>query len=178
MKNALAIMEENDEGILWVKLLPVKAFPSQLLTETKAILIPIKWFKETRKVSPRDQDVVTDHSSLPQNNREDVISYAHTGVPNIGFEHGLAAGENLQLSTNCIQMVDLAPGFVGGERGDDVCVVCMERPADLRLLPCLHDKFCRQCIVETICSCVRPEAPCCPLCRGAFQTMALLARDK
>ncbi len=57
---------------------------------------------------------------------------------------------------------------------DDLCVVCMERAPDFQLLPCRHDRFCRQCMVETICSWVRPEAPTCPLCRGAFHTMVLL----
>ena len=57
---------------------------------------------------------------------------------------------------------------------DEICVVCLERAAHFQLLPCRHDSFCRQCIVETICTWVRPEAPSCPLCRGAFHTMVLL----
>jgi hypothetical protein len=60
--------------------------------------------------------------------------------------------------------------------GDNVCVICMERAADFQLLPCRHDQFCRQCIVETICTWVRPAAPSCPLCRGSFHTMVLLDR--
>ncbi len=56
----------------------------------------------------------------------------------------------------------------------DLCVVCMERTPDLQLLPCRHDRFCRQCMVETICTWKRPEAPSCPLCRGAFHTMVFL----
>ena len=62
--------------------------------------------------------------------------------------------------------------------GGDVCIVCMERAADFQLLPCRHDQFCRQCIVEAICTWVRPEAPSCPLCRGSFHTMVLLDRHR
>ncbi len=51
------------------------------------------------------------------------------------------------------------------EEGPDLCVVCIERPPDLQLLP----------PVETICTWVRPEAPTCPLSRVAFHTMVLLA---
>mmetsp|Transcript_77792 Transcript_77792/g.209656 ORF Transcript_77792/g.209656 Transcript_77792/m.209656 type:complete len:126 (+) Transcript_77792:638-1015(+) len=54
---------------------------------------------------------------------------------------------------------------------DATCVICMERPSDVRLRPCGHDRFCRRCIVETVCqwSCFGP--PCCPLCRAPFGTM-------
>ncbi len=57
---------------------------------------------------------------------------------------------------------------------DGMCVVCLERAADFQLLPCRHDRFCRQCIIETICTWARQDAPCCPLCRSAFHTMVLL----
>jgi hypothetical protein len=60
------------------------------------------------------------------------------------------------------------------EEDEAVCVVCMARPPDFQLLPCRHDRFCQQCMVETICTWVRPEAPSCPLCRAPFHTMVLL----
>ena len=57
---------------------------------------------------------------------------------------------------------------------DALCVICMERFADLELLPCRHDRFCGQCVLEAVCSWTRPEAPSCPLCRSPFHTMVLL----
>jgi hypothetical protein len=66
----------------------------------------------------------------------------------------------------------LAPPYQAGD--DHLCVVCMERPAGLQLLPCRHDRFCCRCIVETIGAQTRPAAPPpCPLCRSAFHALAI-----
>mmetsp|Transcript_659 Transcript_659/g.1494 ORF Transcript_659/g.1494 Transcript_659/m.1494 type:complete len:200 (+) Transcript_659:44-643(+) len=58
-----------------------------------------------------------------------------------------------------------------GEYHDGVCCVCMERATDTVLLPCNHNSFCRQCVVESICVMVQTVAPRCPLCRTKFDTM-------
>mmetsp|Transcript_40327 Transcript_40327/g.108200 ORF Transcript_40327/g.108200 Transcript_40327/m.108200 type:complete len:130 (+) Transcript_40327:555-944(+) len=54
---------------------------------------------------------------------------------------------------------------------DQLCAICMERPCDVRLRPCGHDQFCRNCIMETVCLWSSTRPPCCPLCRAPFGTM-------
>mmetsp|Transcript_57663 Transcript_57663/g.151757 ORF Transcript_57663/g.151757 Transcript_57663/m.151757 type:complete len:100 (-) Transcript_57663:277-576(-) len=55
-----------------------------------------------------------------------------------------------------------------------VCCVCMERTPDVILVPCGHDIFCRQCIVETLCVTSHSIAPRCPLCRSTIESIVLL----
>ena len=177
LDKAMNIMEKNDEGILWVKLLSSKTVSSNTNTKT-ATLIPIRWVKSSSNHPTKQQIVAAVHSLSPHDHEHDTLP------PDPKSESRMMRSE--MLSTEAVQsdVADPPPAAVGShdttrrskEREDDenVCVVCMERAADFQLLPCRHDRFCRQCIVETICTWVRPEAPCCPLCRGAFHTMVLL----
>ena len=175
-------MDKNDEGILWVKLLQTKSSPSHPPTRS-ATLIPIRWLKESNRCTSKDRNVGAVHSLSPHDHEHDNV------LSDGDLKKGAAKDQSSsKKSNNDPNNVEKLSPVVDGEHtfrrlkddddcGDELCVVCMERAADFQLLPCHHDKFCRQCIVETICTWVRPEAPCCPLCRGAFHTMVLLDGD-
>ena len=183
LSKALHIICENEEGILWVKLLHAKSASLSHPHSRGTQLIPIRWVKASNKRPKMQQIAAVPPISPSHDSRCDTLlrlpasdELSDSGPPD------KRKGERAKITTS--DVADPPPAAVGShdttrrskEREDDenVCVVCMERAADFQLLPCRHDRFCRQCIVETICTWVRPEAPCCPLCRGAFHTMVLL----
>jgi hypothetical protein len=65
-------------------------------------------------------------------------------------------------------------GHQNFESTDELCAICMERNANFQLLPCDHSCFCRECVVNLICSWNRIDAPSCPICRTAFHTLVLV----
>ncbi len=61
----------------------------------------------------------------------------------------------------------------GGDIYDDgnECAVCLSRAPDCELRPCGHARFCRSCIVETVCSWAQEGPPRCAFCRAPFHAM-------
>ena len=51
----------------------------------------------------------------------------------------------------------------GEDSNANMCTLCMDRSASVRLLPCHHDRFCLSCITVL-------ENKLCPLCRDPFLT--------
>ena len=177
-------MNKNEEGILWVKLLRSKPTP-QNPSNKNTTLIPIRWAKASNLHKTEEQNVAALHGLSPHDHEHDVSNQDLKRTKDRGAGTTVADARKESSETSKGDVDELPPassadGCGAGWRaagaeddGDGVCIVCMERAADFQLLPCRHDRFCRQCIVETICTWVRPEAPCCPLCRGAFHTMVL-----
>jgi len=182
-------MDQNAEGMLWVKLIHRKNGQN---SSENATLIPIRWtskhrtFRYSEKLDETMGSVHVD--TVPSNERDhhhatqvdgEVKKIAHSPIieapstrpADVLKFRGVEQANNPMPSA--ADSSTPAHSQTDGEE-DNLCVVCMERAADFQLLPCRHDSFCRQCMVETICSWVRPEAPRCPLCRGAFHTMVLL----
>jgi hypothetical protein len=56
----------------------------------------------------------------------------------------------------------------------EACAVCLSRAPDCALRPCGHARFCRQCVVETVCTWQQEGPPRCALCRAPFHTMVFL----
>ena len=177
-------MELNAEGMLWVKLIHHK---NGQKSSENATLIPIRWTSKHRTFQSSEKseepmgsvhvDALHDHHATHVD--EDVQKIAPSPIyeppstcPADAWQCGGVEQAN-SLLQSAADSSEPAHSQPDGEE-DNLCVVCMERAADFQLLPCRHDRFCRECMVETICSWVRPEAPSCPLCRGAFHTMVLL----
>jgi hypothetical protein len=184
----MEIMDQNAAGMLWVKLIHRKNAQN---SSESATLIPIRWTSKHRKLPPTgkfDEQMRSVHiDALPSNEHDlhgenldgDLQKNAQSPIHEATTKHTTdawkceGAEQPNRLISSAPDSSAPAHSQTDGEE-EDLCVVCMERAADFQLLPCLHDSFCRQCMVETICSWVRPEAPTCPLCRGAFHTMVLL----
>jgi hypothetical protein len=173
-------MTKNAEGMMWVKLVTSKlpATTDILSTGPSSTLIPIRWtVKQTKSGKdltsgyPSEKSAQSDldgEGPVPSN--ADTFPTHSAQVPPSARPPPLSAPlTSVVRESNATQNDE---DDVDDE--DDVCVVCMARPPDFQLLPCRHDRFCRQCMVETVCTWVRPEAPSCPLCRAPFHTMVLL----
>ena len=168
-------MAKNGEGMMWVKLVrPATSATEETRSHCpSSTLIPIRWTVRQR-LSSTYSDLTTakptpsdpDEDSVEMRNAD---SFASNGpaLPRARSVSPPAAQESAGRATMAVLEAD-------DQDDADLCVECMARPPDFQLLPCRHDRFCRQCIVETICTWVRPEAPSCPLCRAAFHTMVLL----
>ena len=61
-----------------------------------------------------------------------------------------------------------------GPNGLPLCTLCMDAEANMRLMPCGHDQFCRLCVLSTVCGWQGAEAPTCPMCRTPFSFMLAL----
>jgi hypothetical protein len=57
---------------------------------------------------------------------------------------------------------------------EDACAVCLARAPDCELRPCGHARFCRRCVVETVCTWRQEGPPRCALCRAPFDEMVFL----
>ena len=152
---------------MWVKLITSGEQTSHP-AERPLGLVPIRWTARRCNPEAKDQDSSTDRGKewacRPRIDSGDDCS---TESPQ--------ASEGSEMPTSPLSSaVSRTPSCCSGEETDDLCIVCLARAPNFQLLPCRHDSFCRQCIVETICTWVRPEAPSCPLCRGAFHTVVLL----
>ncbi len=175
-------MDTNEEGILWVKLRQLK-YPTP--STTGPSLINIRWTKRSRAHLSRgrtSQSTRSVQNKPPNQNAHcgapvdpDSANFAHSPIatrrdnPTRSISHlGLDSLHSLDLSISTLRLSEAA------DEEEGMCVVCLERAADFQLLPCRHDRFCRQCIIETICTWSRLDAPCCPLCRSTFHTMVLL----
>jgi hypothetical protein len=158
----------------------MKSSPSHPPTKCST-LIPIRWLKKSNTHIVRDRNVAALHSLSPHDHENDMAP--------LGTDLKCGAARDLikthfyrseaEMFTSTSSLIDperTRQSSSTDDGGGDVCIVCMERAADFQLLPCRHDQFCRQCIIEAICTWVRPEAPSCPLCRGSFHTMVLLDR--
>uniref|UniRef100_A0A6U5CJR0 RING-type domain-containing protein n=1 Tax=Hemiselmis andersenii TaxID=464988 RepID=A0A6U5CJR0_HEMAN len=53
------------------------------------------------------------------------------------------------------------------------CCVCLDAPATVRLMPCGHDEFCTNCLVEQACRWCSNDAPECPVCRTPYKEIML-----
>jgi hypothetical protein len=159
-------MDRNDEGTLWVKMLKLRSGYLQV-----ADTLPIHWTKSEEQTpngfcdSRQDIDAINEFC-------DDGSNAAVLNSPETVFKHPQRDRQVAQPNPRD-RIQDLLPS---ASDADDtrLCVVCMERPADLQLLPCRHDRFCRRCIVDTVVAQTRPAAPPpCPLCRSAFHTLVI-----
>jgi hypothetical protein len=178
-------MDIDANGMLWVKLFHCKNGKS---SSENATLIPIRWTSKHRKLKTpssekSDEPMGSVHvNTFPSNEHDHHATHVDGDVQKIAHSPINEAPSTLPADAwQCGGVVPVnhsdssAPAHsqTDGEE-DNLCVVCMAHAPDLQLLPCRHDRFCRECMIETICAWVRPEAPSCPLCRGAFHTMVLL----
>jgi hypothetical protein len=153
------MMLKYEEGLMWVKL--TKSATSESTVQS---LVPIRWTARRCRPDLKNETPSTD-----------------CGEPEEWTCSPLAGDDTapcLPGSPSSSRAAPLSPtSSTAGEIKDDddsLCIVCIAREANFQLLPCRHDRFCRQCIVETICTRVRREPPSCPLCRSPFHTMVLL----
>jgi hypothetical protein len=162
-------MVMNGEGMMWVKLVrPATSATEEICSHRpSSTLIPIRWTVRQR-LSATYSDLTTAKPSeraTPSDPDED----------NVEKRNAESFASNGPAPPRACSVSATIAALEADDQDDaDLCVVCMARPPDFQLLPCRHDRFCRQCMVETICTWVRPEAPSCPLCRAAFHTMVLL----
>ena len=164
---------------MWVKLVTPTLSVAEETRQScpNSCLIPIRWIVRQRP-SENESDLMTGNPSEKETLTDPVEEKA--GVRNAEAKpmfNALALPRSPSAtwsSAACATVATPKAEVEGDEDGADLCVVCMARPPDFQLLPCLHDRFCRQCIVETICTWKRQEAPSCPLCRGPFHTMVML----
>jgi hypothetical protein len=166
-------MDKNAEGLIWIKLVIGKSGVAAAVhsSSRRSSLIPIVWTMRSYSCNPESTKLKRQknqkHSQHPR-----ISSTAEQSSKSLRSSSGMMSA---LIQSRAIFVSPFNSTIEDEEEESaDVCVVCLERPPDLQLLPCRHDRFCRQCIVETICTWVRPEAPSCPLCRGAFHTMVLL----
>ncbi len=68
---------------------------------------------------------------------------------------------------------DDGDGEDDGEESD-ACAVCLARAPDCELRPCGHARFCRRCVVETVCTWRQEGPPRCALCRAQFHAIVFL----
>mmetsp|Transcript_79991 Transcript_79991/g.214088 ORF Transcript_79991/g.214088 Transcript_79991/m.214088 type:complete len:239 (-) Transcript_79991:50-766(-) len=172
---AIEVMSQTDEGLMWVKMVRAKAVRGQ----DKPLMVPIKWTKKNINASEQSQQSNMSHcksvneSDADRDEVDEVHAIAKSKplhddlgdvVPDISI-HGVENSEQADAAS------------VGSEEKDEenLCVVCMERAANLQLMPCAHRDYCQRCIVETICTWSKSSSPCCPLCRTAFDTLVLLS---
>ena len=164
-RKAIAVMESNVEGLMWVKLVEFQGHSPSTASahpEHKSpTLVPIRWTVRQQLSCPEAEELSCYAISEGSEN-------SFTESPRSGY---MAPMSHANAGVDCGEQGD------NSDECDNLCIVCMARTANFQLLPCRHDRFCRQCIVETICTWVRPEAPSCPLCRGTFHTMVLLDGD-
>ncbi len=168
-------MTKNAEGLMWVRLVtPKLTTPTGIfLSGPSSILIPIRWTVKHRRFEKHltsgisSEKVAQSDLDGPDLSNADTFPTYSPPVPPSSRPPPLSAP-----LTSVVRESNAPQNDEDDE--DDVCVVCMARPPDFQLLPCRHDRFCRQCMVETICTWMRPEAPSCPLCRTPFHTMVLL----
>jgi len=163
-------MDQNIEGM--IKLVRFKSAVAAAVhsSNRRSSLIPIVWTIRSR---------FSDHGPTKLKQQKNAKSCKQSKASCTGEQtyNGVRSSPSVVSAWRISRATSTLPcrtTIEGDEEGVDVCVVCMERTPDLQLLPCRHDRFCRQCMVESICTWVRPEAPSCPLCRGAFHTMVLL----
>jgi hypothetical protein len=151
------MMLNSEEGLMWVKLIKPGTFES-----TDQSLVPIRWTIRRCRPDLKKETPSTDHGD------------EWACHPLAGGD--IARGSPGSPSTRRATLLSPTWSTAGESKDDDdsLCIICMAREANFQLLPCRHDRFCRQCIVETICTWGRPESPSCPLCRSPFHTMVLL----
>jgi hypothetical protein len=174
-------MDSNDEGILWVQVLK---FRSGYMHVVDAL--PIHW----TKVDDNNSDDSTDQ----QQDIIEVLEICKDGDNGSAEFSSLESAEKVlsepSLQYNPTDVICATnenqdvKGSRSGQRAcygsapeahyDRLCILCVERPAELQLLPCRHDRFCRRCIVETVGTQIRPTAaPPCPLCRAAIRALVI-----
>ena len=163
---------------MWVKLVTpaLKAAEDIHLSGPRSTLIPIRWTVRQR-LSEIESDLTSGNPSEKATpSHPDVESASITNADTNPISDALALPRSRSLSLSAPWAAAKHASMAKTDEDDDadLCVVCMARPSDFQLLPCRHDRFCRQCMVETVCTWRRPEAPSCPLCRGAFHTMVFL----
>mmetsp|Transcript_20978 Transcript_20978/g.57771 ORF Transcript_20978/g.57771 Transcript_20978/m.57771 type:complete len:245 (-) Transcript_20978:189-923(-) len=171
-QKAIEVLGESREGLMWVHLLKKKTDGS-----TK-MMIPIRWTtygSDEPNSFPRQGQVLMNNKRL--NSFENLkMSEKSNLFPRdtefskrkLGIQREISQKANIQSQACCLSSVP-----PDDESSARTCVICLTNPTDVQLLPCTHDHFCRQCIMETICSWTRPSAPSCPLCRSVFDTMVL-----
>ena len=169
-RKAIDVMTNHVQGLIWVKLIEQTSHP----LERPARMVPIRWFARQRVA---DADEAKDQDSSTDRGKE----WACRPFPRIDSGDNCSKespqtseGSSATPSSPLSSAVSRTPSACCSQETDDLCIVCLARAPNFQLLPCRHDSFCRQCIVETICTWVRPEAPSCPLCRAAFHTVVLL----
>mmetsp|Transcript_55614 Transcript_55614/g.146740 ORF Transcript_55614/g.146740 Transcript_55614/m.146740 type:complete len:251 (-) Transcript_55614:173-925(-) len=187
VQQAIEVMSNKNDGVMLVKI----NLPSSEQSDEQnvgpndvppSIIIPIMWTKRSRPMTPI--------RSLNQNGRIRGISSLSDTDNNF---HLNGSPEKPNVSTvDQISIPDtsihpdndnIGHGSTGSfsahahrpDDEDDLCVVCMDRLANLQLMPCAHSRFCRRCIVETICTWTKASPPSCPLCRSPFDVMTLLS---
>jgi hypothetical protein len=150
------MMLKYEEGLMWVKL--VKSTTSESTVQS---LVPIRW---------------TARRCRPDLKKETDQEWACDPLASDDSAPCLPGTSSTFGSTCRATPLSPASSTAGETKDDDdsLCIVCIAREANFQLLPCRHDRFCRQCIVETICTRVRREPPSCPLCRSSYHTMVLL----
>jgi hypothetical protein len=191
-------MNTSEEGVLWVTFLQTSAGFTSVIDA-----VPIRWRQErTRLPDSKRSVVLIDHKgpapsfgfkSVPENvmafepghSRRDQcntssgldIDMITESEPDNGVKS--SSSKSLLRNSSASHGIWSAPSIPSAPLStfdDRLCVVCMERPADLQLLPCRHDRFCRRCIVETVGAQTRPTAaPPCPLCRAAIHALVLVS---
>jgi hypothetical protein len=176
-------MAKNAEGMLWVKLIHRKT-PLQKSSEND-ILIPIRWTRKHRNFpSDRFDDTMgsmhvdtNEHDHHKAHLDGDVQKNTYNPMNDTLSAHPADVWRGEQQANHPILLESNSsppPCARTDEDEDNLCVVCMERASDFQLLPCRHDRFCQQCMIQNICTWVRPLPPSCPLCRAPFHTMVLL----
>jgi hypothetical protein len=177
----MQVMQKNSEGLMWVNILipPSRDELADSSRQRRQKTIPIRW-----AVLQREKMDVSEHQDSGHTISEKVelsIGAQHLGGGGKGREGAQVEKEKAlrrsllaPWTTPTIKSPNTAADDASGPNEDGLCVICMERTADFELLPCRHNRFCGQCILEAICAWTRPEPPSCPLCRSAFNTMVLL----
>jgi hypothetical protein len=161
-------MDKNIEGLIWIKLVRGKSGVDAAVQSSgrRLSLVRIAWTMRSHPGTTK----LKRQKNAKSKNYPTVYSAGEQSFNGLRSSPGGVLSALKPLRATFIHRCN-----TNFEEEVDLCVVCMERAPDLQLLPCRHDRFCRQCIVETICTWVRSEAPSCPLCRGAFHTMVQLA---
>lgn len=65
------------------------------------------------------------------------------------------------------------------DEGGNRCAVCMEREAQVKLLPCGHRQLCQSCFMDILLTGINngnPGLPPCPFCRGTVQNTEVSSR--
>jgi hypothetical protein len=184
-------MNESEEGVLWVTFLRLSCGRTSVIDA-----VPLGWKYAKSATSGASESFENNFAFGSELDR--AITACDSNNPHPDRERNRTPGDPLETdpgSNNKVKTTSskesstahcssTSPPLLRSTRtrlnpphhahSERLCVVCMERPADLQLLPCRHDRFCCRCIVEVVGAQTRPEAPPpCPLCRAPFDALVI-----
>lgn len=130
-------MDSNPEGKMWVKLMTQGS--SSRKSDSAQEVIPIKWIFRS-KYSGQTQHA---NSSEVKDMLEVSEGTAEMSKQDFSSNFLSSSSDALETASNFSRSASKI-------KEDDLCIVCMERQADLQVLPCKHDQFCRSCVVRLV----------------------------